>query len=141
MEDSTTAKIDLSNNEKSTKIIGDKRNKFYLFPKKALVEREHLPKFSGLINAEGAILDVAFWDNKSKSGISFYGGVVKNLNGVKNRICMFSSKLQGPKKPAFFGKFYYDGVFYKFFLWEQSSAKCECYYSGIIKVDISPKQS
>ena len=94
---------------------------------------------TGLVNVDGVVLEIAFWDNQSKKGMSFFGGTVKDKNGSKTRIALFHAQKKTEKAPAFFGKFYYDGVYYKLFLWQKTSEKCPLYYSGIVKIDLSLK--
>ena len=126
---------------KGRTFISDKRNKIYLFPKKALKQQVVTPCMAGVLNIDGIILEAALWDNKSKNGLVFYGGNIKDSNDNKRRLALFKSKKSSPKAPELFGKFYWDGVFYKAFLWKQTSEKCPEYFSGIVKVDIALKKS
>ena len=122
--------------ENTRNFISNKPNKIYIFPKSSLKPAAIAPSLAGVLNIEGVLLELAFWDNKSKEGLEFYGGTVKDSNGQKRRIALFHSKQKSSKSPVFFGKFYWDGVFYKCFLWNQTSQKCPSYYSGIVKVDL-----
>ena len=127
-------------NSQRTAFISNKVNKAFLFPKPKK-QNELTPKLVGVANVQGVILELALWDNKAKSGMDFFGGTVKDSKGTKNRLALFSSNKKTPKSPAFFGKFYYDGCFYRILLWEKTSDKCPVYYSGLVNVDSSFKNN
>ena len=120
--------------------IQDRPNKVFIFPKKNQ-GNELKPLMAGVLNVSGVVLEVALWDNKAKSGMTFYGGTVKDSANNKHRIALFSAAKKSEKSPSYFGKFYYDGVFYKMFLWQKTSDKCPVYYSGIVKVDLTLKKN